>query len=74
MFSPRELTAVITVLTETGDTNHSMGRLMRGRERAREWGVMDRWMERENIKEDKGREREGCSVLGMETLSEVCWL
>lgn len=34
MFSPRELTAVIRVLTETGDTDHSMGRLMRGRERA----------------------------------------
>lgn len=60
MLSPRELTAAITVLTEMGDTNHSMGRLMRG-EREREWEVMDRWMDGRryinNIKEDEGRER-----------------
>uniref|UniRef100_A0A3B5KPI4 Fibronectin leucine rich transmembrane protein 1b n=1 Tax=Xiphophorus couchianus TaxID=32473 RepID=A0A3B5KPI4_9TELE len=31
LFSPKELTAVITALTETGDTNHSMGRLMSGK-------------------------------------------
>lgn len=38
MFSPRELTAVITVLTETGDTNHSIGRLMSRRQRERVGG------------------------------------
>lgn len=38
MFSPRELTAVITVLTEMGDTNHSIGRLMRGKKKDLESG------------------------------------
>ena len=32
LFSPRKLTAVITFLTEMGDTSHSIGRLMRGGE------------------------------------------
>lgn len=45
MFSPRELTAVITVLTETRDTNHSTRRLMRVRERACVWGGGDGWMD-----------------------------
>lgn len=35
LFSPRELTAVITVLKEIGDTSHSTGRLMRGSEMER---------------------------------------
>lgn len=32
LFLPRGLTALITGLTETRNTSHSMGRLMRGRE------------------------------------------
>lgn len=44
LFLPRELTAVITVLTEMGDTSHSIGRLMRGKEIKRVV-VVDRWMD-----------------------------
>lgn len=68
MFSPRELTAVITVLTETRDTNHSTRRLMRVREREHVfgWGVMDGWMyvwmDGENIKGDEKKKR-GCGAV-----------
>lgn len=70
MFSSRELTAVITVLTETGDTNHSMRRLMRGRERERaaEWGVMDRWMDGGGEHKRRQGERKKGAVLGMDML------
>lgn len=51
-----------------GETNE------REREREREWGVIDRWMDGGGEHERRHGEREKGAVLGIETLTEVCWL
>lgn len=68
LFSPRELTAAITALTEMADANHSNGKTNERQRASPRVGVMDRWI----LGGSEHKRRELFFGGGLETLTEVC--